>query len=100
MSVLGADELAARIPSPDLIVCDVRFSLADHGQGRREYVAGHLPGARFVDLHTDLAGGSGGGRHPLPEPGDFTALLGRLGVTPGSTVVAYDSAGGAMAARL
>ncbi len=100
MSLLGADELAARIPSPDLIVCDVRFSLADRAQGRQEYAAGHIPSARFVDLHTDLAGGIGGGRHPLPSPGDFAALLGRLGVTPDSTVVAYDSAGGAMAARL
>ena len=49
-----------------IVVCDVRFSLADVEQGRREYDAGHLPGAVFVDLHTELAGGPGGGRHPLP----------------------------------
>ena len=68
--------------------------------GRREYDAAHLPGARFVDLHHELAGGPGGGRHPLPPVADFTALLGRLGITPGTLVVAYDSAGGATAARL
>jgi hypothetical protein len=52
-----------------------------HGQGRREYEAGHIPGAVFVDLHTDLASqGSGGARHPLPTVEEFTALLGRLGI--------------------
>jgi thiosulfate/3-mercaptopyruvate sulfurtransferase len=81
-------------------VCDVRFYLADHGQGRREYDAGHIPGAVFVDLHAQLAGGPGGGRHPLPEVDRFTDLLGSLGISRASHVVAYDSAGGAMAARL
>jgi thiosulfate/3-mercaptopyruvate sulfurtransferase len=78
----------------------VRFYLADHGQGRREYDDAHLPGARFVDLHTELAGGPGGGRHPLPTVEAFTALLGRLGIGPASTVVVYDSASGAIASRL
>lgn len=86
-----------------VVVCDVRFHLADHEQGRREYDEAHLPGARFVDLHTELAAGNGdggGGRHPLPPVDEFTALLGRLGIDPGTHVVAYDSAGGAIAARL
>jgi thiosulfate/3-mercaptopyruvate sulfurtransferase len=104
MSLISVQELAERFdeqPAADqLVVCDVRFYLTDHGQGRREYDAGHIPGARFVDLHTQLAGGPGGGRHPLPEVADFTALLGALGITPATFVVAYDSSGGAMAARL
>ena len=100
MSLISVAELAERLDDPTLVVCDVRFYLADHGQGRREYDAAHLPGARFVDLHTELAGGPGGGRHPLPTVDDFTALLGRLGIGPGSFVVAYDSAGGATASRL
>jgi thiosulfate/3-mercaptopyruvate sulfurtransferase len=54
----------------------------------------------FVDLHHDLAGTDGGGRHPLPTVDDFTTLLGRLGIGPGSFVVAYDSGGGATASRL
>ncbi len=84
------------------MVCDVRFYLADHAQGRREYDAGHIPGARFVDLHTELADLSiqGRGRHPLPDVDKFRALLGRLGIQPGTLVVAYDSAGGANASRL
>lgn len=100
MSLISVAELATRIDDPDVVVCDVRFSLADHDQGRREYDAGHLPGAAFVDLHTELAGGPGGGRHPLPTVADFAAVLGRLGIEPRHHVVAYDAAGGATASRL
>ncbi len=100
MTLISADELAVRLEDPDVVVCDVRFFLDDLDRGRREYQAGHIPGAAFVDLHTDLAGGPGGGRHPLPQVEDFTELIGRLGVGPGTEVVAYDSAGGAAASRL
>lgn len=100
MSLISVDDLAARLGDPDVVVCDVRFYLTDHHQGRREYDAGHLPGAVFVDLHHDLAGGPGGGRHPLPTVADFAGVLGRLGIEPRHHVVAYDSAGGATASRL
>ena len=101
MTLVSATDLAAMIDGDaPVVVCDVRFSLADHAQGRRDYDAAHIPGARFVDLHTELAGGDGGGRHPLPSVGEFTDLLGRIGVDPATHVVAYDDAGGAIAARL
>lgn len=100
MGLISVAELADQIDDPELVVCDVRFYLDDHDQGRREYDEAHLPGARFVDLHTDLAGGEGGGRHPLPTVDEFAGVLGRLAIGPGSTVVAYDTAGGAIASRL
>lgn len=100
MSLISVAELSSRLDDPDVVVCDVRFHLADLHQGRREYEEGHIPGAVFVDLHTDLAGGPGGGRHPLPTVDDFTAVLGLLGIEPRHHVVAYDSAGGATASRL
>ena len=40
------------------------------------------------------------GRHPLPEPDAFAQTLGRLGIGPEDRIVAYDDAGGAIAARL
>ena len=40
------------------------------------------------------------GRHPLPDPADFAATLGRLGLNPEDHAVVYDDAGGAVAARL
>jgi len=102
MALISVAELSDLLiaSEPDVIVCDVRFHLDDHDRGRREYDAAHLPRARFVDLHTELAGSDGGGRHPLPAVADFAALLGRLGVRPGSMIVAYDDAGGATASRL
>lgn len=101
MTIVSVYDLAAaQLNEPDLIVCDVRHYLDDHERGRREYDEAHIPGAAFVDLDRDLAGGPGGGRHPLPAVDDFVSLLGRLGVAPGTLVVAYDAAGGATAARL
>ena len=97
--LVSVEKLSAMV-GPDVVVCDVRWYLTDPAQGRQEYDATHIPGAVFVDLHSELAGGPGGGRHPLPNVDDFTALLGRQGIEPHSTVVAYDDAGGAIAARL
>ncbi len=98
MSLISVGDLADRIDT--VRVCDVRWYLGDPDRGRREYLAGHIPGAVFVDLETRLSGPAGPGRHPLPTPGEFVADLGRWGITPDTPVVAYDSAGGAYAARL
>ncbi len=100
MALIAPETLAERLDDPNLVICDVRFYLTDHGQGRREFDQSHLPRAEFIDLHAELAGGPGGGRHPLPLVTDFATVLGRHGITPGTLVVAYDSAGGAIAARL
>jgi thiosulfate/3-mercaptopyruvate sulfurtransferase len=95
--------LAARAGDPHagVLVADVRWYLAGK-RGADEYARGHLPGAVFVDLGADLAAppGAGPGRHPLPALADFARVLARLGVTRDTLVVAYDDAGGAMAARL
>lgn len=103
MPLITADELADLLADDtSTVVCDVRFHLDDHARGRREYDAGHVPGARFVDLHHQLAdvGRAGAGRHPLPSPQAFSDLLGTLGITPSTHVVAYDASGGATASRL
>lgn len=68
--------------------------------GEPEYLAGHLPGAAYVDVDADLAGPPGaGGRHPLPERDQFMAAMQRAGVRLGGLVVAYDDWGGHAAAR-
>ncbi len=75
----------------------------DHGVDRpADYRDGHIPGAVFVDLHTDLAGPRrpGTGRHPLPDPEAFAASMAGLGIGDRTRVVAYDDAGGSIAARL
>ncbi len=84
------------------VIFDCRFSLADAAQGRAEYLAGHIPGAHYLDLNADLSGpvGEHGGRHPLPRPEAFAATLAGFGVGPTTPVIAYDDSRLAFAARL
>lgn len=93
--------LAARLGGPGLVIVDCRHVLADPAAGERAWREARLPGARFAHLDRDLSGHdrpATEGRHPLPAEADFLATLGRLGITPGATVVAYDAGDGAMAA--
>jgi thiosulfate/3-mercaptopyruvate sulfurtransferase len=100
MTLITADDLRARLGDPALRLLDVRWWLTDPERGRRDYDAGHLPGAIRVDLATELAAHDGPGRHPLPDPVVFAARMAALGVGDDSDVVAYDDAGGTIAARL
>jgi thiosulfate/3-mercaptopyruvate sulfurtransferase len=57
----------------------------------------------FLDLDGGLAvapGAGRSGRHPLPDPVDFAAMLARVGIGSDDLVVAYDDVGGWVAARL
>jgi thiosulfate/3-mercaptopyruvate sulfurtransferase len=102
-TLIGTDDLAARLGQPDLVVCDVRHDLAHpDAWGEAQYAAGHIPGAVFVHLDRDLSAPMTGtnGRHPLPTPEAAAATFARLGIAPGRQVVAYDQAGGMFAARL
>ncbi len=85
----------------DVVLADVRAYL-DGRSGREAYAGGHLPGAIFVDLDGDLAAPptAADGRHPLPDPAVFAERMAALGVGVDDTVIAYDDAGGVMAARL
>ena len=75
---------------------DCRWSLDDPGLGLREYLAGHVPGAVYLDLERDLAAPPGpDGRHPLPGAESFAEAAGRAGIGGETFVVAYGSMGGA-----
>jgi thiosulfate/3-mercaptopyruvate sulfurtransferase len=100
VTLISAEALLARIDDPALRLADVRWWLADPGKGRRDYAAAHLPGALFVDVDTDLVAPAGPGRHPLPDPGAFLRRMESLGFDDSSDIVAYDDAGGTIAARL
>ena len=84
-----------------VVLADVRWYL-DGRSGRAAYEGGHLPGAVFVDLDRWLAapGSPAEGRHPLPSPEVFAAGMAELGIGDEDTVIAYDDAGGVVAARL
>ncbi len=85
-----------------VVLADCRW-YTDGRSGRDAYAGGHIPGAVFVDLDTALTRHEDpalGGRHPLAEPADFAAAMGALGIGDEDTVIAYDDAGGVIAARL
>ncbi|HET7843865.1 MAG TPA: sulfurtransferase [Xanthomonadales bacterium] len=100
-AIVSPQDAWAAIQSGALAV-DVRADIADKPRGRREYDAGHVPGAVFADMETDLADLSrkGHGRHPLPDDAHFSRVVSRWGLTPDTHVIAYDFGSGAMAARL
>lgn len=79
---------------------DVRWALG-RDDGHERYLAGHLPGACYVDLDTELASAPSPerGRHPLPDVASLERDARRWGVREGGTVVVYDDAGGVSAAR-
>ncbi|PVC85414.1 sulfurtransferase [Streptomyces sp. CS090A] len=98
--IITASEYASESAGPrPPVLLDVRWQLGGP-QGRPDYEAGHLPGAVFVDLDTELAGPAGsGGRHPLPDPEAFGAVMRRAGVGQDTPVVVYDGGQGWAAAR-
>jgi thiosulfate/3-mercaptopyruvate sulfurtransferase len=98
--LIGPDELAGVIGSDAApVLLDVRWQLGGP-PGRDAYLAGHLPGAVFVDLDADLAAPPGrGGRHPLPDPAAFQAAMRRCGVRGDRAVVVYDQRDTTAAAR-
>jgi thiosulfate/3-mercaptopyruvate sulfurtransferase len=75
---------------------DCRWELGSPGKGRELYVAGHIPGASFLDVDEDLSSPPGrAGRHPLPAAEDFAQAASRVGIGNGVFVVAYGNMGGA-----
>ncbi|HEY3921270.1 MAG TPA: rhodanese-like domain-containing protein [Gaiellaceae bacterium] len=80
----------------DYVFADCRWSLDDPSFGRAQYLAGHVPGAVFIDVERDLTSPPGiGGRHPLPSAADFASAAGAAGIGAGVFVVAYGTLGGA-----
>ncbi|MFE3195657.1 sulfurtransferase [Nocardia sp. NPDC059240] len=79
---------------------DVRWALGDP-DGPQHYLDGHIPGAVFVDLETELAAPASAakGRHPMPELAHLQKCARSWGVSDGDTVVVYDATGGMAAAR-
>ena len=95
--------LAARSTATEVVLADVRWYL-DGRPGRAAYEAGHIPGAVFVDLDAVLADAARR-RQPAaatrcPPRSASPPVWRQLGIGDGDTVIAYDDAGGVIAARL
>ncbi|WP_017939600.1 sulfurtransferase [Zestomonas thermotolerans] len=100
--LITAEQLAAHLAEPRLVILDCRFALEDVDYGQRSHAEGHLPGARFADLERDLSGPvvkGVTGRHPLPDPARLVERLRDWGIDDDSQIVLYDDGPGAFAAR-
>lgn len=99
--LITADELAVLLSASDRVrVLDVRWSLGGP-PGLPLYREGHIPGAVYVDLESELAahGAPTEGRHPLPAVAALQDAARRWGLNTGDTVVVYDDLAGMSAAR-
>ena len=95
--LIDPPSLAARLA--EVLVLDVRWQLGGPST-YPDFLAGHIPGARWADLDADFADPPGpGGRHPLPEPARLQQRLRELGIHDDSAVVIYDEADSTAAAR-
>lgn len=99
-SIVSADWLADNLEQPDVKIVDLRWYLGEPVKGRKEYEAGHIPGAVFIDLDEDISAPQGAGRHPIPSREQFEAAMRKAGINRGDRVVVYDDAGGSVSARL
>jgi thiosulfate/3-mercaptopyruvate sulfurtransferase len=101
-NIVSQTWLLGQLGDANIVIADCRFALGQPDSGRGNYEKDHIAGAVYVDLEKDLSGAkmAHGGRHPLPDLGAFSILVGNLGIDATKTVVAYDDQGGAMASRL
>lgn len=105
-TLITAEQLVEFHVNNPTVIIDCRHDLMDAQAGKNAYEAGHIAGAVFANLDTDLSGakydedGVFLGRHPLPKTTDLLAALRRFGINDDTQVVAYDAHGGMFAARL
>lgn len=100
--LISVSELLEKLGDPQLVVVDCRFDLANTDWGRQSYAQGHIPGAHYASLDTDLSAPvePHTGRHPLPDLPEFVERLAQWDIGDESFVVVYDTLGGAYAGRL
>jgi thiosulfate/3-mercaptopyruvate sulfurtransferase len=106
-TLVTAGWLKEHLDDPNLVVldCTVLVEQTEDGQfqtvsGRTNYELGHIPGAGFADLTTDLADGDSPYGFAVPTPEAFAAAMGALGVGNDTRVVLYDTFNSAWAARV
>ncbi len=99
--VLGSTGwLDAHLRDPDLRLLDASWYLPEMGRdARAEYLAGHIPGARFFDID-EIADLRSELPHMAPPVEKFMSRMRAMGVGDWHQVVVYDGAGLLSAARV
>lgn len=98
-SLVSTDWLASEIGTPGLVVVDATSHLpAAARDPRAEYLAAHIPGARFFDL-ASLVNQTSPVPAALPRPDQLAQRLADLGVRMGDRIVLYDDSAVKTSAR-
>ena len=98
-SLVSTDWLGQHLDKPDLVVVDSSWFMPSSGRsGRDEYLAAHIPGARFFDIDA-LSERSNPVPHMLPTAAEFGAAMERLGVGREDRIIVYDNSPIRTAAR-
>jgi thiosulfate/3-mercaptopyruvate sulfurtransferase len=98
-SLVSTEWLAQHLGEPDLVVVDSSWFMPASGRsGHAEYLASHIPGARFLDID-EIADKTNPAPHMLPSAREFAQAMGQLGIGSGDRVVVYDDSPIRTAAR-
>jgi thiosulfate/3-mercaptopyruvate sulfurtransferase len=98
-SLVSTDWLAQHLGEEDLVVVDCSWFMPASGRnGREEYLAAHIPGARFLDID-EVADKSNPAPHSLPNGPEFGEAMGKIGVGNDDRIIVYDNSPVRTAAR-
>jgi len=97
---ISAEQLKTQMNN-NLVIFDCRFNLMNKTLGAEQYREGHIPGAYYLHLETQLSSSvqKHGGRHPLPDVEYFSKTLRDAGVNQQTLIIVYDDSRMAYAAR-
>lgn len=89
-ALVTTEWLAGELQASDLRIVDATFFLPEHGRdAAADYLAGHIPGAVFMDL-AEIADTASPLPTMLPSPEKFASRMQSLGLGDGSRIVLYD----------
>jgi thiosulfate/3-mercaptopyruvate sulfurtransferase len=98
-SLVSTDWLAQHLGEADLVVLDASSHLPDAKRDAgAEFAAGHIPGARFLDLST-LVDPDSPVPSAVPTGAQFAERMAALGVRDGDRLVIYDDSAVKTSAR-
>lgn len=98
-SLVSTAWLAEHVGDPDLVIVDSSWHMPTTGRsGRDEYLAAHIPGARFLDID-EVADKANPAPHMLPTAAEFGAAMEKLGIGRADRILVYDNSPISTAAR-
>src|SRR5215469_15295840 len=93
------DWLVAHLDDPKVVVLDCTTHLITDGKttnqvkpGLVDFEQGHIPGAQFVNMLTDVSDTSRQLRFMRQSPDDFAQVMRRFGVNDTTRVISYSAA--------